>query len=104
LRGLARGCDRVTQMPGPTSTVDEIERPLLAWFGLVDRTPASPVARLRVRNGLSQAELAAKARVSRQTIGSIERGNSVPSVRLALAIAVALETTVETLFGGRADP
>ena len=35
---------------------------------------------------LSQAELAEKAGVSRQTIANIERGNYSPSVHLALDI------------------
>jgi DNA-binding XRE family transcriptional regulator len=37
--------------------------------------------------------------VSRQTISSVERRLSDPSVRLALVIARALETTVEEIFG-----
>jgi putative transcriptional regulator len=52
----------------------------------------------RIRTGLSQEEFAAKIGVSRQTISSVERRLSDPSVRLALLIARALETTVEELF------
>jgi DNA-binding XRE family transcriptional regulator len=37
--------------------------------------------------------------VSRNTVVAIERGESVPNVLLALAIAKALGTTVEALFG-----
>jgi putative transcriptional regulator len=55
--------------------------------------------RKRVRTGLSQEEFAAKVGVSRQTISSVERRLSDPSVRLALQIARALETSVEELFG-----
>jgi putative transcriptional regulator len=37
--------------------------------------------------------------VSRQTISSLENGRSVPSVTLAIALARALGTTVEALWG-----
>ncbi|MFZ1878627.1 MAG: helix-turn-helix transcriptional regulator [Gaiellaceae bacterium] len=53
----------------------------------------------RIMTGLSQEEFAAKIGVSRQTISSVERRLSDPSVRLALVIARALETTVEEIFG-----
>ena len=50
--------------------------------------------------GLSQDELAAAVSASRQTIRSIELSRSTPSVSLALAIARALNSTVEELFSG----
>jgi putative transcriptional regulator len=50
---------------------------------------------------LSQAELATEIGVSRQTINAIERGRWSPSLRLAIALAKRLDTTVEELF---ADP
>ena len=53
----------------------------------------------RLRVGLTQAELASAIGVSRQTISAIERREATPSVRVALAIARRLETTVEDLFG-----
>jgi putative transcriptional regulator len=52
----------------------------------------------RIRTGLSQEEFAATVGVSRQTISSVERRLSDPSVRLALVIARALGATVEELF------
>jgi putative transcriptional regulator len=57
----------------------------------------------RLRNarmwaGLSQDELAVIVGSSRETISALERGASIPSVTLALAIAGALDTTVEELF------
>jgi putative transcriptional regulator len=52
----------------------------------------------RIWAGLSQADLAAIVGASRATISSIERGRSIPSVTLALAVAGALGTTVEELF------
>ena len=48
---------------------------------------------------LSQAELAQRVGVSRQTIANIEKGNYSPSVHLALDIARSLGKTVEALFG-----
>ncbi len=50
------------------------------------------------RGELSQQQLADMAKVSRQTIVSIEGGNYAPSVKLALLLAELLETTVEELF------
>jgi putative transcriptional regulator len=58
----------------------------------------SPLRGSRVLAGLSQAELATIVGASRETISSLERGASIPSVTLALAIAHALDATVEELF------
>lgn len=53
-----------------------------------------------VRTGLkmTQDELAERVEATRQTIISIEKGNYVPSVLLALRIARILEKNVEELF------
>jgi DNA-binding XRE family transcriptional regulator len=59
---------------------------------------ATPVRWRRFVCLLSQEELAASVLTSRQTIRSIELGRSIPSVTLALAIARALDSTVEELF------
>ena len=48
---------------------------------------------------LSQAELARRVGVSRQTIANIERDNYSPSVHLALDICHELGKTVEEIFG-----
>lgn len=48
--------------------------------------------------GLTQAELAERAGVTRQTVVAIEAGDYAPSVYLALAIAATLGDTVEALF------
>jgi putative transcriptional regulator len=52
----------------------------------------------RRAKALSQDQLAAAARVSRQTISSIETGQYCPSAVLALRLAGVLDTTVEALF------
>lgn len=58
------------------------------------------VRRVREERGLSQVALAEQVRLTRQSIGSIEAGKSVPSVDVAVRIARALECRVEDLFGG----
>jgi len=50
------------------------------------------------RGELSQQQLADRVMVSRQTIVSIEGGGYAPSVKLALLLAKALDTTVDELF------
>ena len=49
--------------------------------------------------GLTQADLAEAAGVTRQTVVAGEAGDYAPSVYLALAIAGRLGSTVEELFG-----
>jgi DNA-binding XRE family transcriptional regulator len=53
---------------------------------------------LRDRAGLSQAELAEQAEVSRATVGAVEQGRHVPAADAAVRIARVLGTTVEALF------
>jgi len=48
--------------------------------------------------GLTQAELAIRVEVSRKTINTVENGVFIPSTVLALKLARALGTRVETLF------
>jgi putative transcriptional regulator len=52
----------------------------------------------RKERKMTQADLAMVCDVTRQTIISIEKGNYVPSVALAIALAKALATSVEDLF------
>lgn len=61
------------------------------------------VRKYRRWNELSQAELAERVSVSRQTIANIERGNYSPSVHLALAICRELGKTVEEIFGDKQE-
>lgn len=65
---------------------------------MVERSLGNRLKEARTRAGLTQAELALKVRVSRKTINTIENQVFVPSTLLALALARALETTVEDLF------
>lgn len=52
----------------------------------------------RVANGLTQAELAQRANISRTAVTAIEAGRIVPSVMAALSLARVLQTSVEDLF------
>lgn len=52
---------------------------------------------------LTQAELAEKIGVSRQTINAIEAGKYVPSTVLALKIAKLFEKSVNDIFELEAD-
>lgn len=52
----------------------------------------------RAKQNLTQAQLAEKVNVSRQTINSIEIGKYVPSTLLSLKIATVFMTTVDHLF------
>jgi putative transcriptional regulator len=52
----------------------------------------------RVEHNLTQAELAERAGVTRQTIGLIENGGYNPTLKLCIAIAKALDKTLDDLF------
>jgi putative transcriptional regulator len=52
----------------------------------------------RAKLNITQAELADKVGVSRQTINSIEIGKFVPSSLLAMKIASVFGTSVESIF------
>ena len=52
----------------------------------------------RVEYNLTQAELAEKVGVTRQTIGLIENGGYNPTLHLCIAIAKALNKTLNDLF------
>jgi DNA-binding XRE family transcriptional regulator len=61
-------------------------------------TKESSVRARRLECGLTQAELAARAGVSRQLVAAVEAGHNAPAVDAALGLARALATTVENLF------
>ena len=52
----------------------------------------------RLRKNLTQEDLAAKVGVTRQTIIAIEKEKFVPSVKLALELAEALDVPIGRLF------
>ncbi len=90
--GLDRGYDRVVAEldgpgRGPTSAV-----------GLSNRLPE-----LRAARGWTQADLARRLQVSRQTVNAIERGRCVPALTLAFQIAAVFGGPIEAVFRPRAD-
>ncbi len=64
------------------------------------------IRRLRFEHGeMTQADLAAKVGVTRQTINAIEQGKYSPSLEVAFKIAEAFGVGIETVFQFRgADP
>jgi transcriptional regulator with XRE-family HTH domain/molybdate-binding protein len=59
----------------------------------------SELRRRRIAAGLSQMALARAAGLSRQLVSAVESGRHAPGVAAAMALAAALGTTVEDLFG-----
>jgi Predicted transcriptional regulators len=53
---------------------------------------------LRAERRWSQADLAERLRVSRQTVNAIENGRYDPSLPLAFAVARVFGSAIETIF------
>lgn len=66
--------------------------------------PANQVRHRRSLQGLTQAELAERAGISRTAVSAIEGERLVPSVAAALALSEVLGCTVEELFGRGVTP
>ena len=56
------------------------------------------VRELRVARGWSQAQLAERLDVSRQTVNAVETGRYDPSLPLAFLIAALFEQPIEAIF------
>jgi putative transcriptional regulator len=56
------------------------------------------VRELRAERGWSQADLAARLDVSRQTVNAVETGKYDPSLPLAFKIARLFEQPIEAIF------
>ena len=56
------------------------------------------VKQFRIEGNITQEELAAACRVSRQTVIAIEKGNYTPSLLLALQVAEFFKLPVEKVF------
>jgi DNA-binding XRE family transcriptional regulator len=67
-------------------------------------TGSSSLRRRRRECGLTQAELAARAGVSRQLVAAVEAGQNAPAVDAALRLAGALAASVEDLFAPQPPP
>lgn len=59
---------------------------------------------LRAERGWTQAELAERLQVSRQTVVSIERGKYDPSLPLAFRIARLFDLEIEKIFDPGEEP
>jgi putative transcriptional regulator len=59
---------------------------------------------LRAERDWSQAELAARLSVSRQTVNAIENGRYDPSLPLAFAVARLFRLRIEDVFTPDAEP
>ena len=74
---------------------------------MAERRLVNRLKDVRSERGLTQADLAAQVGVSRKTINTVENGVFIPSTVLALRLARALGTNVESLFqipdSGRPD-
>lgn len=56
------------------------------------------IRQLRSKRGWSQADLAARVGVTRQTVNAFETGRSDPSLQTALRLAWLLDTPIEAMF------
>lgn len=63
------------------------------------RPPPNRLRVARAESGLTQAELAELAGVTRQTIGLIEAGRYNPTLNLCLKLARVTNKTLDELFG-----
>jgi putative transcriptional regulator len=59
---------------------------------------------LRAERGWSQADLAARLEVSRQSVNAIETGRFDPSLPLAFKLARLFSTSIEQIFSDEALP
>ena len=57
----------------------------------------------RAKHNLTQADLAKKVNVTRQTIISLEKGSYIPSLELAMNLAQVFEVNIESLFYKREE-
>jgi putative transcriptional regulator len=65
---------------------------------MAERRLANRLKEIRAQRGLTQADLALLAGVSRNTINTIENGVFTPSTLLALTLAEVLKLRVEDIF------
>jgi putative transcriptional regulator len=65
---------------------------------IADRAMKNRIRVLRAERQWSQAELAERVRVSRNSINSVENGKFEPSLPLAFRIADAFGLTIEQVF------
>lgn len=84
--------------PGPMEPRGEPARRPRGAAGDPSGSVVNGLRAARLRLGLSQQELAARAGVTRQAVSAIEGGQAAPSLGVALRLARALGCRVEDLF------
>lgn len=67
-------------------------------MSLPNYTLGNRLKELRARQGMTQADLAAAAGVTRKTVNTVENKVFIPSTLLALKFAHVLDTSVDELF------
>lgn len=65
----------------------------------VKETFGASLRRHRTSRGWTQEELAARAGISGSTVSLIEQARNGPTLTVAVMLAAALETTVDTMTG-----
>lgn len=88
---------RASKMPALPSDEKETTLPYHSTH-MSTATLQNNIRRLRFERNMTQEELALRVGVSRQTIMSIERGATNPSVLLAYKIGMALQVPVTEVF------
>lgn len=66
---------------------------------MANKTFSETIRRVRAQRGLTQAQFAAHAGVSRQALAAIESGAYLPNVAVAVRLARVIGISVEELFG-----
>ena len=71
---------------------------------LAAREPAYQVARLRIRRGLTQKQLAELVGTKQSSIARLERGTTPPNLSFLSKVAAALGACVEVRLASEDDP
>jgi transcriptional regulator with XRE-family HTH domain len=71
---------------------------------LAAREPAYQVARLRIRRGLTQKQLAELVGTKQSSIARLERGTTPPNLSFLSKVAAALGARVEVRLASEEDP
>ena len=71
---------------------------------LAAREPAYQVARLRIRRGLTQKQLAELVGTKQSSIARLERGTTPPNLSFLSKVAAALGARVEVRLASEDDP
>jgi putative transcriptional regulator len=85
---------------GPPARPQEIQPPMTTIQAIPETGAGERMKRAREHAGLTQQEAADRAGIHRVTLARLETDARKPSAVLALALARALDTTVENLIGG----